>query len=127
MRVMRLKEKHPTAKVELWCEDEQRLGLKPIVRKVWSPIGQRPLVEVHQRCEWSYLYAFARPARPWPRPARWARDGCAGAGCSPECCTAGAETSVMGSSALPTRRTDRLGIDSRPAQPENTRSSALSP
>ena len=37
------------------------LGLKPIVRKVWSPVGQRPLVEVHQRYEWSYLYAFAHP------------------------------------------------------------------
>jgi hypothetical protein len=28
MKVMRLKETYPTAKVELWCEDEQRLGLK---------------------------------------------------------------------------------------------------
>jgi hypothetical protein len=61
MRVMRLKEKYPTAKVELWCEDEHRLGLKPIVRKVWSPVGQRPHVEVHHRYEWTYLYAFARP------------------------------------------------------------------
>ncbi len=61
MRVLRLKESYPTAKVELWCEDEHRLGLKPIIRKVWSPIGQRPLVKVHQRYEWSYLYAFAHP------------------------------------------------------------------
>src|SRR5215207_7934035 len=61
MRVLRLKEAYPTAKVELWCEDEARLGLKPIVRKVWSPIGRRPLVKVHQRYEWTYLYAFAHP------------------------------------------------------------------
>jgi DDE superfamily endonuclease len=61
MRVARLKEVYPTAKVELWCEDEHRLGLKPIIRKVWSPIGQRPLAKVHQRYEWTYLYAFARP------------------------------------------------------------------
>jgi transposase len=61
MRVMRLKETYPTAKVELWSEDEHRLGLKPIIRKVWSPIGQRPVVKVHQRHEWTYLYAFARP------------------------------------------------------------------
>ena len=60
MRVMRLKEKYPTAKVELWCEDEHRLGLKPIVRKVWSPVGERPSVKVHQRYEWSYLYSFVR-------------------------------------------------------------------
>jgi len=52
---------HPTAKVELWCEDEQRLDLKPIVRKAWSPIGQRPPVKVHQRYRWTYLYAFAHP------------------------------------------------------------------
>lgn len=61
MRVLRLKESYPTAKVELWCEDEHRLGLKPIIRKVWSPIGQRPTVKVHQRYEWTYLYVFARP------------------------------------------------------------------
>ena len=53
MRVLRLKESYPTAKVELWCEDEHRLGLKPIIRKVWSPIGQRPHVKVHQRYEWT--------------------------------------------------------------------------
>jgi transposase len=58
---MRLKEAYPTAKVELWCTDEQRLGLKPIVRKVWSPIGQRPPVKVHHRYRWTYLYAFAHP------------------------------------------------------------------
>jgi hypothetical protein len=62
MRVARLKEAYPTAKVELWCEDEHRLGLKPIIRKVWSPIGEeRPSVQVHQRYEWTYLYAFVRP------------------------------------------------------------------
>ncbi len=58
---MRLKEAYPTAKVELWCADEHRLGLKPILRKVWSLVGQRPAVQVHHRCEWTYLYAFARP------------------------------------------------------------------
>jgi hypothetical protein len=63
MRAARLKEAYPTAKVELWCEDEHRLlGFKPIIRKAWSPIGQRPLVKVHRRYEWTYLYAaFARP------------------------------------------------------------------
>jgi hypothetical protein len=50
MRVARLKEAYPTAKVESWCEDEHRLlGLKPILRKAWSPIGRRPLVSVRQR------------------------------------------------------------------------------
>ena len=47
----RLKEAYPRAKVQLGCEDEHRLGLKPIIRKVWSPIGERSLVKVHQRYE----------------------------------------------------------------------------
>ena len=42
MRVMRLKEAYPTArKVELWAQDEHRIGLKPILRKVWSPSRER--------------------------------------------------------------------------------------
>lgn len=61
MKVLRLKEAYPTAKVELWCEDEHRLGLKPILRKVWSPVGERPHARVHQRYEWTYLYAFVHP------------------------------------------------------------------
>jgi len=65
MRVAKLKETYPTAKVELWYEDEhRRLGLKPIIRKAWgSPIGEkRPLVKVHQRYQWTHLYAaFAHP------------------------------------------------------------------
>src|SRR3954470_20154194 len=28
--------------VELWAEDEARLGLKPVMRRVWAPVGQRP-------------------------------------------------------------------------------------
>jgi hypothetical protein len=28
---------------------------------VESSIGERPVVKVHQRYEWTYLYAFARP------------------------------------------------------------------
>ena len=55
------KNTYPAAKLELWCEDEQRLGLKPIIRKAWSPVGEGPIFEVHQRYEWGYLYAFARP------------------------------------------------------------------
>lgn len=28
---------------------------------MWSPIGHRPQVKVHQRYEWTYLYTFAHP------------------------------------------------------------------
>jgi transposase len=41
--------------------DEHRLGLKPIIRRVWALRGQRPVVQVHPRYQWLYIYAFAHP------------------------------------------------------------------
>ena len=41
--------------------DEHRVGLKPIVRRVWAKRGERPVVTVHPRYEWTYLYGFVRP------------------------------------------------------------------
>lgn len=32
-----------------------------MLRKLWAPTGQRPLVTIHPRYEWLYLYAFLRP------------------------------------------------------------------
>lgn len=48
--------------VELWCMDEHRIGLKPLVRKVWALKGQRPCVSVQHRYQWLYLYGFVRPS-----------------------------------------------------------------
>jgi len=47
--------------VEVWAFDEHRLGLKPIVGKVWAKRGHRPIVLVHHRYQWLYLYAFVCP------------------------------------------------------------------
>jgi hypothetical protein len=47
--------------VELWATDQHRIGLKPILRRVWSPRGQRPGAVVQHRYEWCYLYAFVPP------------------------------------------------------------------
>lgn len=47
--------------MEVWCQDEARLGLKPILRKVWAPCGQRPTAVGHPRYEWLYVYGFVRP------------------------------------------------------------------
>ena len=41
--------------------DEHRIGLKPIVRRVWAKRGQRPIVLVQPRYEWLYVYAFVQP------------------------------------------------------------------
>ena len=41
--------------------DEHRLGLKPILGKVWAPRGRTPTAPVKHRYEWLYLYSFACP------------------------------------------------------------------
>lgn len=48
--------------VEVWATDEHRLGLKPILKRLWAPRGQRPHISVYPRYEWLYLYAFVQPA-----------------------------------------------------------------
>jgi transposase len=52
---------HPPARLELWAMDEHRIGLKPIIRRVWRRRGQRPLVTVQHRYKWTYLYGFVCP------------------------------------------------------------------
>jgi hypothetical protein len=52
----------PQATVELWAVDEHRIGLKPILRTVWTLPGQRPLAPVEQRYAWRYLVGFAHLA-----------------------------------------------------------------
>ena len=61
-RVAELKAAAPERPVELWCQDEARFGLKPILRKVWAPRGQRPSAPGQTRYEWLYVYGFVRPA-----------------------------------------------------------------
>ena len=45
----------------MWSFDEHRIGLKPIIRKVWAPIGERPSAIVYHRYEGVYLYRFVHP------------------------------------------------------------------
>jgi transposase len=57
-----LQQAFPQATVELWTTDQHRVGLKPILRRVWVRKGSRPRVSVHQRYQWLYLYSFVQPA-----------------------------------------------------------------
>lgn len=52
----------PHAQVELWAMDEHRIGLKPLLRRVWAPTGQRPVALVQHRFAWRYLVGFVHPA-----------------------------------------------------------------
>jgi transposase len=58
----------PYATIELWAVDGHRIGLKPILRKVWtlptSPCWHphRPIAPVEHRYDWRYLVGFVHPA-----------------------------------------------------------------
>ena len=45
----------------VWAEDEHRLGLLPVLRRVWAPRGSRPTAPVQRRFQWLYVYGFVRP------------------------------------------------------------------
>ena len=58
----RLRAANPSKAVEVWAEDEARLGLKPISRRVWWLKGCRPRSCGRTKYQWLYVYGFARPA-----------------------------------------------------------------
>jgi transposase len=47
--------------VTVWAEDEHRLGLIPIRRRVWAPRGSRPTAPSDRRYRWLYVYGLVRP------------------------------------------------------------------
>lgn len=52
----------PHSRVELWAVDEHRIGLKPLVHKIWTVGDQRPIVPVEHRFSGRYLVGFVHPA-----------------------------------------------------------------
>jgi len=46
----------------VFATDEHRIGLKPVLRRVWAPVGERPTAPGHHRFEWLYVTAFVAPA-----------------------------------------------------------------
>ena len=53
----------PDATVELWAVDEHRIGLKPLLRRVWMPGGgPRPHAVGQHRFAWRWLAGFVHPA-----------------------------------------------------------------
>ncbi len=57
-----LRRDHPGKAVELWAEDEARLGLKPVTRRVWAVKGRRPTAPGRTRYQWLYVFGFVHPA-----------------------------------------------------------------
>ena len=54
-------EAHPDAKVQLWCEDEARIGQKGRVCQRWYERGIRPPGLADKRFARLYLFAACRP------------------------------------------------------------------
>ena len=67
-----LRAAHPEKAVELWCEDEARVGLKPVTRRVWAARGTRPTTCGRHQFESVQVFGFAHPAsgrnRLWLHP-----------------------------------------------------------
>ncbi len=42
--------------------DEHRIGLKPILKRVWTLPGQRPITPVEHRYDWRYVIGFVHPS-----------------------------------------------------------------
>ncbi len=57
-----MRQAHPTADLTVWAEDEHRLGLLPVGRRVWAPKGQRPTAHVERHYAWLYVYGFVHPS-----------------------------------------------------------------
>ena len=51
----------PDATVEVWAEDEHRIGLHPVNRLVWVPLGEQPIASVNWKYQWLWLVGFVHP------------------------------------------------------------------
>lgn len=45
----------------MWAEDEHRLGLHPVNRLVWVPLGEQPIASVNWKYQWLWLVGFVCP------------------------------------------------------------------
>lgn len=49
--------------VELWWQDEARVGQQGSLTYVWAPCGSRPRAPRDQRYDWAYIFGAVCPAR----------------------------------------------------------------
>ena len=60
--VLEVKQAHPEASVEVWAEDEHRIGLQPVNRMVWVQRGEQPIAQVNWKFEWLWLAGWVQPS-----------------------------------------------------------------
>ena len=61
--VAAVKAAYREAEVEVWAEDEHRIGLHPVNRLVWVPLGETPIAPVNWKYQWLWLVGFVEPSR----------------------------------------------------------------
>jgi len=52
---------HPAQRVEVWFQDEARIGQQGTLTNVWAPVGSRPTAVRQTEYEWCYLFAAVNP------------------------------------------------------------------
>lgn len=55
--IQRVQEEHPDKRIELWGQDEMRVGQQGTNTRVWAETGSRPRALKQTQYEWVYLYA----------------------------------------------------------------------
>ena len=58
---VKIKQVYPDKQIEIWSQDEARLGLQPIIRRTWSPKGKRFIAKQTRKYQWIYAYSFVHP------------------------------------------------------------------
>lgn len=59
--VQDLKARYPDAELSIWAEDEHRIGLHPVNRRIWAQRGTTPIASVNWKFKWSWLAGFVEP------------------------------------------------------------------
>jgi hypothetical protein len=54
-KVEQIQIENPEADVELWAMDEHRVGLKPVIRRIWVDEWTVPIAQVNWRFQWLWL------------------------------------------------------------------------
>jgi hypothetical protein len=53
----------PGVKIEIWFQDEARIGQKNKITRRWAPKGTRPRAPKDQRTQWAYIFGAICPAK----------------------------------------------------------------
>jgi len=61
--VKETKAKYPNRQVEVFAFDEHRVGLQPILRRVWAKKGEPTTVKIDPHFEWIWVYTFVNPQK----------------------------------------------------------------